>query len=85
MVTKLDTKKVRVMESGNTHQSTVIACASATGHVIPPMVIFEGKDLKWEWLHNEVTSTVYAMSDKCWIDGPLFNEWFDHFETCSSW
>ena len=77
VVTKLGTKKVRVMGCGNKHQIT--ACASATGHVIPPMVIFEGKNLKREWLQNEVTSTVYAMSVKGWINAPLFNEWFDHF------
>ena len=79
VVAKLGTKKVRVMGSGNKHQITVVACASATGHVIPPMVIFEGKNLKREWLHNEVTGTVYAMSDKGWINAPLFNEWFNHF------
>ena len=43
------------------------------------MVTFEGKNLRREWLHNEVTSTVYAMSDKDWINAPLFNEWFNHF------
>ena len=37
-------KKVRVMGSGN-NQITVIACASATGHITPPMVIFEAKIL----------------------------------------
>ena len=79
VVAKLGTKKVRVMGSGNKHQITVVACASATGYVIPPMVIFEGKNLKREWLHNEVTGTVYAMSDKGWINAPLFNEWFNHF------
>ena len=79
VVAKLGTKKVRVMGSGNKHQITVVACASATGHVIPPMVIFEGKNLKREWLHNEVTGTVYAMNDKGWINAPLFNEWFNHF------
>ena len=79
VITKLGTKKVRVMGSGNKHQITVVACASATGHIVPPMVIFEGKNLKREWLHNEVTGTVYAMSDKGWINAPLFNKWFDHF------
>jgi len=43
------------------------------------MVIFEGKNLKREWLSNEVTGIVYAMSDKGWINAPLFTEWFDHF------
>ena len=73
MATKLGTKKVRVRGSGNKHQITVVAYARATGHVIAPMVIIEGKNLKWEWLHNEVMGTVYAMSDTCWINAPLFN------------
>ena len=79
VVTKLDTKKVRVICSGNKYQITVVACTSVTGHILLPMIIFEGKNVKREWLHNEVTGTVYAMGDKGWINTPLFNEWFDHF------
>ena len=67
------------MGSGNKHQITVVACTSVTGHIILPKVIYEGKNVKREWLHNEVTDTVYAMSDKVWINTPLFNKWFDHF------
>lgn len=37
VITKLGTKKVRVMGSGNKHQITVVACASATGHIVPPL------------------------------------------------
>ena len=75
MITKLGTKKVWVMGSGNKHQITVVACTSVTGHIILPKVIFEGNNVKQEWLHNEVTGTVYAMSEKvglthlCLING----------------
>ena len=31
------------MGSGNKHQLTAVVCASATGHIIAPMIIFEGK------------------------------------------
>ena len=34
---RIVTKKVRVMGSGNNHQISVVACASASGHNIPPM------------------------------------------------
>ena len=37
------TKKVRQRTSGNKTQITVLGCASAAGHVIPPMVVFAGK------------------------------------------
>ena len=79
VVTKVGTKKVRVMGSGNKHQITVVACGSATGHIIPLMVIFQSKNLKREWLNNEVAGTVYATSDTGWISAPLFSNWFDHF------
>ena len=35
-------KKVRVPASGDKTQITVIACANAAGHALPPMVIFKG-------------------------------------------
>ena len=79
VVTRLGTKKVRVMGSGNKHQITAVVCASATGHIIPLMIIFEGKNLKKEWLSHEVPGTVCGMSDKGWMETSLFNSWFDHF------
>ena len=39
-------KKVRSRMSGNKSQVTVIACVSATGHALPPFVIFDAKQLK---------------------------------------
>ena len=43
------------------------------------MIIFEGKNLKKEWLNHEAPGTVYRMSDKGWMETSLFNWWFDHF------
>ena len=37
------TKKVRYRSSGKKGQVTVVGCASAAGHAIPPMVIFNAK------------------------------------------
>ena len=41
IITRRDHKKVRYRTSGNKSQITVIGCVSATGHVIPPFVIFD--------------------------------------------
>ena len=62
------------MGSGNKYQITVAAYGSANSHIIPPMVIFQGKNLKREWLNNEVAGTVYTKSDTGWINAPLFNK-----------
>lgn len=69
------TKKVHCRTSGNKMQITILACASAAGSVIPPMVIFEGKRLNPEWTKGEVAGTLYGMSDKGWTDMELFSYW----------
>ena len=73
-------KKVRQRGSGNKSQITVVSCGSATGHVIPPFVIFEGKNFNHQWSEGEVPGTMYGTSPKGWIDTELFQHWFtDHF------
>ena len=37
------TKKTRQVSSGNKTQITILGCASATGQVVPPMVVYTGK------------------------------------------
>lgn len=69
------TKKVHCRTSGNKAQITVLACGNAAGHVIPPMVIFEGKRLNPEWMKGEVPDTLYGMSDKGWTNMELFSYW----------
>jgi hypothetical protein len=47
--------------SGEKGQITVLACVSAAGITISPMIIFDRKTLKAELAHGEVPSTMYAM------------------------
>ena len=62
-------------------QITVLACANATGHAIPPFIIYDRRTLNLELTRNyEVPDTMYGLSPKSWIDRSLFNDWFfDHF------
>ena len=59
VIAKRGQKKVRYRASGNKSQLTVIACASASGHCIPPFVIFER--LNMEWRNGEVIGTAYRL------------------------
>lgn len=68
-------KKVHCRTSGNKAQITILACASAAGNVIPPMVIFQGKHLNPEWTKGEVPDTLYGLSDNGWTDMELFSHW----------
>lgn len=66
--------------SGNKAQITVVACVSASGNYIPPMIIWDRKSLKQEWTTGEVAGTLYGMSSKGWMDMSLFEKWFTrHF------
>ena len=63
--------------SGNKAQITIVACASATGVVLPPMVIFQGARLNHELMHGEVPGTLYGPSENGWIDQTLFFSWLN--------
>ena len=80
VVAKKGQRKVRYRCSGQKSQITVIGCASATGHAIPPFIIFAAKQLNSLWMKDEVAGSRYAVSDNGWIDQELFHYWLtDHF------
>ena len=72
--------KVHGRSSGNKIQTTVVMCASASGNVIPPMVIFKGEKLNHELTKDEVPGTLYGLSENGWIDHEPFFHWLNnHF------
>lgn len=80
IIAKRGQKKVRYRVSGKKEQITILGCANAIGQAIPPMVIFEGKYLNYQWTNNEVPGTYYGMSGKGWTDQELFSKWLkNHF------
>ena len=61
-------------------QITVIGCVSAGGQCLPPMVIWNRKNLPPQLAVGEIPGTVYGLSGKGWIDQELFDLWFTkHF------
>ena len=74
-VAKRGAKKVYGRASGNKAQITIVACANAAGHTLPPMVIFKGERLNHDYTKGEVPGTLYGMSKQGWIDSELFYCW----------
>ena len=73
-------KNPSCLSSGDKSQITVVACVSAGGFCIPPMVIFDRKQLSTELTVGEVPGTFYGLSNKGWMDQELFDAWFSgHF------
>ena len=66
--------------SGDKTQITVVACVSASGSCMPPMVILDRKTLPPCFTIGEVPGTIYGLSKNGWIDQELFEGWFtNHF------
>lgn len=57
-------------------QITVVGCVSAAGQCLPPMIIWDRKNLKREYTVGEIHGTIYGLSSKGWMDQILFNKWF---------
>ena len=71
---------VSAIGSGDKTQITVVACVSAAGYCIPPMVIWDRKILAPELTVGEVPGTIYGLSKSGWMDMELFHMWFcNHF------
>ena len=75
-------KHVIVPLSNDKTQVTVMACVSAAGSSIPPMVVFKRSNLTEDLIQGEVPDTLYGLSKNGWMDGDLFTKWFHyHFLT----
>lgn len=69
-------KKIRFCSSGNKSQITVVGCVNAIGQVLPPLIIFNAKNLNLDWTVGEVPGTMYGLSENGWIDMVLLRNGF---------
>ncbi|XP_019861816.1 PREDICTED: uncharacterized protein LOC109590340 isoform X7 [Amphimedon queenslandica] len=80
VVTHRRAKNVHSISGDTKMQITVLACVSASGTALPPMVIFDRKTLNPELIRGEIPETMYGLSEKGWINQELFTGWFyKHF------
>lgn len=65
-------------EKGKTH--TVLTCVSASGMVLPPMIVYPRKERVSDNVREGcVPNTLFVHSDTGWINADLFLEWFKFF------
>lgn len=69
-------KNVLCVSSGSKSQVTVIACVSATGQVIPPLIVWKRKTMAPEMAMKEIPGTHYAFSESGWTNSNIFDLWF---------
>ena len=56
-------KHTQSITTGNKTQINVLSCCSASGHVLPPMIVFDRKTLKAEMTVGEVPESIYGLSE----------------------
>ena len=70
--------EVSAAERGKTH--TILSCVSASGFVLPPMMIYPRKlSVPDKVKEGAVPSTLFGSSPSGWINTELFVEWFKFF------
>jgi len=65
-------KKPCYQSPGQKGQITVVACGKAAGNVLPPLIIYDTKNVQHAWTQGGVPGSKYGTSDKGWITTELF-------------
>jgi DDE superfamily endonuclease/helix-turn-helix, Psq domain len=79
LAAKGDRSILQVMQSERAENVTVVGCCSASGHFIPPLVIYKEKRNKAEFADNLPPGSSVAMSDSGYITTDIFLTWLHHF------
>lgn len=58
---------------------SIIACMSASGNYIPPMVIFPRKNITSQLTEGAPPGTIFEAHPSGWIQMDLFTKWFKYF------
>lgn len=67
----------RVSGGSGRESITVLACVSADGRALPPLIVFKGAGVQARWTsENAYPGTLYAASTNGWMEEPQFYHWF---------
>jgi hypothetical protein len=64
-------------EKGKIH--TVLSCVSATGFMLPPMMVYPRRKCVPDKLKGAYPNTLFVSSESGWINAELFVKWFNFF------
>jgi hypothetical protein len=68
---------VYVLEDTEWPHITVLACISAAGERLPPLIIHSAKSILLKWTFKEgIAGTTYSATETGWIDRKVYLEWF---------
>ncbi|XP_014469451.1 PREDICTED: uncharacterized protein LOC106741702 [Dinoponera quadriceps] len=73
-------RQIDVVSSAERRSLTTIICSmNATGHFVPPMVIFPGKTMSHLLMRGAPAGSIGVAHPSGWVQTNLFTQWFEHF------
>ena len=77
VLAKRGSRRVNQAIGGSGREQVTVNCGgSAAGQVLPPYVIYKGKNLYFEWTQGGPNNASYTTSEKGWMEGAQFQDWF---------
>ncbi|XP_021345515.1 uncharacterized protein LOC110445301 [Mizuhopecten yessoensis] len=74
-------KDVYTISGSDKTSITILACANASGHLLPPMHVFPG-ERSFNPLHDAVPNSILGRTKSGWMDTEVFFMWLaNHFVT----
>jgi len=55
---------------------SVMFCASATGNMVPPYVVYKAGNMYRSWMKGGIKGSRYTVTTSGWFDGFTFSDWF---------
>lgn len=71
-------KAIMKKQPGSRCWTTIIECISATGQILPPLVIFKGLTVQQQWFPDEIeflASWVFKATEKGWTNDEIALWW----------
>lgn len=67
----------RACEGSGRDSTTVLACVSASGDILPPLIVFKGLAVQPRWMtKDELPGTMYSATKNGWMEKATFYMWF---------
>lgn len=67
----------RLCDGSGRDSTTVLACVSANGVFLPPLIVFKGVSVQSRWTaQEEYPGTMYSATRNGWMEEATFHQWF---------
>lgn len=67
---------VKQVQNTSKQSISVMFCGSASGHMLPPMIVYKALNVYTSWCERGPAGAIYSASKSGWFDSFQFEKWF---------